>query len=510
LYKTPLPYLFSYPSTQTNLYNGDFNREDAIRPNNYPTKRFIDVCNIMPLGSYNFRITSCSYGGMQTVINEDATISSEVKEGETFDVDFEFDKVVRFVQSSSSNKSLGNVIYRLNGTSDGYSLFIANGANLMFTISQKSANDFDVYTRLPKLIRVLPYTADIDGITYFKTTTPNGEIKAEKNLDDAINTVTFYEFSGEFSILSLFFGDHDVVLPEGLEYREELRDNYDNEIWGRFLYNTSDESYVTSDSDDFAKVVYMKSLDDEVFKSVKAFSVLVDRVYINNTDNKLISKIRTIETSEFIDVRNILLKFDSGTADNPSSYVELRNLETEVEVEEEEPVTNDTTDEGSEGNNTPTNDDEPSEETEEGTGESKVYTQTVSFQMCIKLSGDPSTDITNQVFVDFSNMSFSFMFRKDNGSEDEYFVDCSDVRILNEETYKQDGKILLQLKMKWSQEMGIMNDETNRSGRWRCYMLAKTSSGFSYRIGEFLVQAPTQVLPTDTNTPQITIAYILN
>jgi hypothetical protein len=82
--------------------------------------------------------------------------------------------------------------------------------------------------------------------------------------------------------------------------------------------------------------------------------------------------------------------------------------------------------------------------------------------------------------------------------------------MVNEETYVQDGKILLQLTMKWSQEMGIMNDDTNRSGRWRCYMLAKTSSGFSYKIGDFLLQAPVQTLPTDPNTPQITIAYILN
>jgi len=514
---TPNPYVFSYPSTQTNLYNGDFNREDVIRPNNYPTKRFIDVCNILPLGTYNFRVTSCSYGGVQTTINEDATISAEVKEGETFDLDFEFDKPVRFMQPSSNNRTLGNVEYRLNGTSDGYSLFIANAANLIFTISQKSANDFDIYTRLPRLIRVLPYTEinrdgviiKVDGITYIKTTTPNGEIAAEKSLDDAMNNVTFYQFRGDASIISLLFGGHDVVLPEGFEYREELRDNYNNEIWGRFLYNTSDESYVTSDSDAFNKVTFMKSLDHNVFNSVKAFSVLVDRVYVSNADNMLINNIRTIEISEFIDVRNILLKFDSGTADNPLSYVELRNLETEVEVEteEEEPTTND---ESNEGNDTPITDDEPSEETEEGTGESKIYTQTVTFQMCIRLTGDPSTGLTNQAFVDFSNMSFSFMFRKDNDSEDEYYVDCSTVKMMNEETYVQDGKILLQLTMKWSQEMGIMNDDTNRSGRWRCYMLAKTSSGFSYKIGDFLLQAPVQTLPTDPNTPQITIAYILN
>ena len=513
LYKTPLPYVFSYPTFQTNLYNGDFNREDVIKPNNYPTKRFIDVCNILPLGSYNFRITSCSYGGMQTIINEDNTIYCETREGETFDLDFDFENPVRFTQPSSDNKNLGNIEYQSNGKVGEYTNFIASSANIMFNIAKKSANDFDIYTRLPKLIRVLPYTNDIDGITYFKTTTPNGEINAMKSLDSAINNVTFYSFKGEVTRrLAFFVIEGDVYLPEGVTYEDELTDNYDREIWGVFPYKESEESYIPSDANEFGNIMYIKSLDRDVFRSVKVFSVLVDRVYVSNSDNMLINKIRTIETSELIDARNVLLMFDSE-----NSYVELRNLETSVNVEQQE--------EGGGG-------DEPSGDDDEGDtegGTSKSYSQTVAFKLRINLDGDPSFNVSNQVFVNYSNMSFTFMFRK---GDDEYFVDCGDVKILNDEMVKKgeddtcgecaegaegcipkyecEGFMELLLKMKWPQEMGTMFDEEQGASRWGCYLLAKTSSGFSYKIGEFTVQASSQEFPTEVGNPINTNARIVN
>ena len=501
---TFLPYVFSYPISQTNLYNGDFNREDVIKPNNYPTKRFIDVCNILPLDSYNFRITSCSYGGMQTVITEDNTIYSETKEGETFDLDFDFENPVQFMQPSSDNKNLGNIEYKSNGKVGDYTKFIASSANIMFTVSKKSANDFDIYTRLPRLIRVLPYTNYIDGITYFKTTTPNREINAMKSLDSAINNVAFYNFQGEISRRILFFNiEGDVVVPEGVRYADELEDNYGREIWGDFLYKESDESYITSDSNEFGNVIYMKSLDATVFKSVKVFSVLIDRVYVSNADNMLINKIRTIETSELIDARDVLLKFDSE-----NSYVELRKLETEVKVEVEVLVVEAvdvTVDDDGNADATVSTSEAPAEG--EGSGTSKSYSQTVAFKLRINLNGDPSFNVSNQVFVDYSNMSFTFMFTK---GEDEYFVDCGDVKLINDTSYETDGYMELLLKMKWTQEMGTMYDEQQNVNRWGCYLLAKTSSGFSYKIGNFVISVSAQEMPTEVDTPIRTQAQIVN
>jgi len=500
---SPNPYIFRYPYEQVNSYNGDFNRENAIRANNYPTKRFIDVCNILPMNYYDFILTSCSYGNSQVTINEDGTITNEIRGDESINLDLGFDRVAEFQSPSSENKNLGNVEYVINGSSDGYHVFIANTANIAFTLSTKSADGFNIYTATPKLIRVLPYTqtskGDLDGITYIKSTSPNGEISTNKTFVDAISNVTFYSFGGNASFL--IFSNHsgDVIVPEGYQFRII---NVDNpiELFSQdaraYLYDTTENRLVTSDEPVFGNVVYTKSLNSDEFRSIKAFSVMTESHYKNASNENLIHKIKTYEFSEIIDTRNVLLKFTNiGLSGEVVSYVELRNLDTEVEIEEEieelvpeEIVT---------------------EETEEGSGTSKMYIQGLAFEMCIKTTGDPSFDVSNQVFASFSMMSFSFMFRRD-GQEDENFVSCNDVSVLSEldeQGYPLDGKLKLLFKMRWPQDMGTMCDDSNPSGRWKCYMLARTSSGFSYKFGEFTLQAQPQSMPT---TPGVEGRIITN
>ena len=504
---TPNPYIFEYPYEQVNYYNGDFNREDVIRPNNYPTKRFIDVCNIVPLSYYDFILTSCSYGGTQVSLNEDGTITSEVRGGDSIDLDLGFDRVADFQSPSSENKNLGNVEYVINGSSDGYYNFIANSANIVFTLSRKSADGFNIYTTTPTLIRVLPYTqtsnGDLDGITYIKTTSPNGEISTNKTFIDAINNVKFYKFGGNASFL--IFSDHsgDVILPEGYEFRIINIEN-PSQIFGEdaraYLYDTTEERLVTSDEPAFGNVVFTKSLSPDEFRSIKAFCVMSESHYINASSENLIHKIITYEFSEIIDTRNVLLKFtNKGLNDEVVSYVELRNLETEVEFEDESATIEDETTE-----EIITEDVE-----QQGVGASKMYIQGLAFEMCINTTGDPTFDMSNQVFASFSMMAFSFMFRRD-GQEDENFVSCNDVSILSEldeHGYPLDGKLKLLFKMRWPQDMGTMCDDSNPSGRWKCYMLARTRSGFSYKFGEFTLQAQPQSMPT---TPGVEGRVITN
>ena len=479
LRETPTPYVFAYVSGDTSNFNGDFNREDAVKPNNYPTKRYIDVCNILPLDTYNFRVTSCSYGGMQTVINEDNTIASITREGETFDLDFEFENPVQFMQPSSDNKNLGNIEYSRKDTKDGYSLFTVNGANIMFTISRKSANDFDVYTRLPRLIRVLPYKDNIDGITYFKTSTKNGEIKARKNnIFDALNDVTFYPFNGKLSMFRIFGIESDVVAPEGISYDDGLEDSYGREIDEdkKYPYNNNDEAFITSDSSEFGNIIFMRKFDSSTFSNVKVFSVVVERRYISNSDNRLLNNIVTVETSELVDARDVLLKFDPS-----NSFVELKKLNTSVTGSVDVPTIEDGEEEGTYETGTTST-------TVDSSGTTDSFSQTVAFKMKVVLSGDPTTGLTNQVFSDYSNIGFTFMFKK---GEEEYFIDCGDVKLENEEAYETQGYMELLFKMKWTQEMGLLKD-----GSWKCYMIAKTSSGFTYKVGEFNISVRGQVMPT--------------
>ena len=122
----------------------------------------------------------------------------------------------------------------------------------------------------------------------------------------------------------------------------------------------------------------------------------------------MVQGIKTIELSELIDCRDVLLKFVPTYLNTEGqtvlgSYVELRNLKAEVTVEGSE-------EEGGGGEETGAS----------GEGDAKSYLQTVAFMMHINTCGEPNT-LENQVFTDYDNMSFAFMFKL---GDDEYYVDC--------------------------------------------------------------------------------------
>jgi hypothetical protein len=482
---TAKPYIFKYPSTTANLYNGDFNREDAIKANNYPTRRYIDVCNIVSAARYNFLVSSCSYGSMQTVMNDDHTITAEAKETDSIEMNFNFENPVQFVEPSDDNKNFGNIVYTSYKVEGDFRRFTTDQANIMFKISKKSDSDFDIYTGMPSLIRVLPFTNNVDGITYFKTATDNGEINARKSINDAISNVSVYDWWGHLSNY-LFFGSlKDVVAPDNIDVDDDLIDNYGRHIPGRFFIN-SDDDYITSSSNEFSNITFVKTISGDDFKNVKVFSILVRRFYVSNEDNKLINSIKTIELSELIDCRDVLLRFAPTYVDGEgntvkASYVELRNLKAEVTMEG---------DEQSQGGD----DDDEGDEPTSGEGDAKNYVQTVAFMMHINTDGEPST-LENQVFIDYDNMSFTFMFKR---GDDEYYVDCGSITMI--ENTEGEGEeavtksIDLVFSMKCPQEMGTLCDDDGNSRKWICNMIAKTSSGFSYRI-DFKLDSGNQEFP---------------
>ena len=487
LVSTPLPYIFSYPSGNTSFYNGDFNRDDAIKANNYPTKRFIDVCNIVSSNRYNLGISSCSYGGTQIILNEDGTLSSEVREGDGIELEFEFEKPIQFVEPSSGNKNFGNVVYnRIGNTSNGYSVFKAEDAYIVFTITKKSSSDFDVYTALPSMIRVLPYMnvngKEVDGITYFKTTTENGEIVAKKSIDNAIENVSIYDWFGRLGV-GLFNTTSDIVAPDGIVADDELYIN-GKRLKERFLCYRKNWEYITSDHNDFANVRFLRKVS---LNNVKVFAIVVKRYYTDNGSTTLANTLRTIETSELIDCRNIWLKFAVGDTSNPLSYVELKNLQSDIDVETQSSSSEE--------------EDEPTSETTTQEGKTKLYSQTVAFEMKIDTQAAPSsTDACNQAFVDYNNMSFTFMFKH---NDDEYFVDCGNVSATENKQGDVTTSVMLLFSMKLPQEMGLLYDDTRGINKWDCALLAKTSSGFSYKV-DFKVSVSSQKLPQDQGARELT------
>lgn len=473
------PYIFKYPSTTANLYNGDFNREDAIKPNNYPTRRYIDVCNIVSAARYNFLVSSCSYGSMQTIMNEDHTITAEAVETDNIEMNFNFENPIQFVDPSDDNKNFGNIIYKSYRSESGdFRRFTTEQANIMFKISKKSDSDFDIYTGMPSLIRVLPFTNNIDGITYFKTATDNGEINARKSINDAINNVSVYNWRGNLSNFLFFSNWKDVVVPDNIDVDDGLIDKYGRHIPGTFFVN-GDGEYITSSSNEFSNISFIRTISGDDFKNVKVFSILVRRFYVSNEDNKLINSIKTIELSELIDCRDILLKFAPTYVDGEgntvnASYVELRNIRAEVTIEGDEQ--------------------EQEQEEESGEGDAKSFIQTVAFMMHINTDGEPST-LENQVFIDYDNMSFTFMFKR---GDDEYYVDCGSIVMIEHTEGEGEEAVTksidLVFSMKCPQEMGTLCDDDGNSRQWICNMIAKTSSGFSYRV-DFRLSTDTQQMP---------------
>lgn len=442
------PYVFSYPSGQTSYYNGDFNRDDAVMSNKYPTRRYIDVCNIMPMGSYSMTITPCSYGGMRSVINEDSTITAEAKEGEGIDVDLSFENPIRFTQYPSEKNDVGNVEYSLGENESGYTRFNASVANLYFTLNKTISDEFDVYTALPRVIKVLPYIDGVDGITYFKTATPTGEIKASKTVDEAINDVTLYKFDGGFYLYLFGIDLRDVILPDGISIEtNSLIGANDQKILDDFssFWEENSESFITTDNDNFDKIAFRTSIN---LDDVKVFSILVDKYCVDNSNSRLTKKVRTIETSELFDARDILMKFVSGTESAPLSYVEAKDMKLSGGTEEIQ------------------------------------YIQTTAFEIKVDAANGNPTSIANQAFASFDSMSFTLVF---DDYTTQYQVGC---QVSGES--ENDNSMIVRISGKWTPEMGTLLDSGKQ---WRCYLMAKTSSGFSYKIGPFMLSGNSKELP---------------
>ena len=179
-----VPRVFQYPKDNGSLYNGEFAKD------NFTTKRFIDIGNIPSSTDFSYGVTCCGYN-LDTELNSDGEILAKAVDGETTSIDLTFESPITFINPSSDNKDYGNVVYsHAKGSSkDGYRIFKASECSLMFKYNTKDSSDYDVYTKTPKVIKVLwdgmrgVIGDKQDGITYYKT------IENDITLDDAIEKI---------------------------------------------------------------------------------------------------------------------------------------------------------------------------------------------------------------------------------------------------------------------------------------------------------------------------------
>ena len=487
-------YVYQYPYDKTGWYNGDFNRVDATTITDakaYPTKRFIDIGNLPMIPSYSFNIQSCSYD-MKSTIEDDGTIKAITDSGENFDLGLEFNPPIVFETPSNASSSYANVTYKPDKAKSNSERIVFNSSSVSvrFRFNSYSHNDFDVYTRTPRLIRVLPYINGIDGIGYFKTANEESEFTDERNvkhygdgktLDDALSTITLH--NGVFTKKYIEFPS-GVKHSSGFTTTRGLKVQKHDEI----QFFKKNGTWLKSNDEDFTNLVFTKTnttLQCSDGKYASAFAILVDREFQYKNDDYLIKHVRVIETSEVIDCRKVelgIVPSGSGTGTTEDGEtIDYNNDGTYVTMllsssQKSDVLTDVTLTPGaSEG-------DDPSLTPTTGTVEdsTRLYSQTITF--CMYLDNNSSTDVgerNNSSLTNYEMLSYTFKFWNNNGVA--YEIVPSEVKRNNTE---------VRFVCKWSSDMGILADSQWSGNPVPCQLLIKTTSGFIYKLTNFAINLP--------------------
>lgn len=472
----PIPRIFHHSNDKDKeqLYNDEFSKD------NFTTKRLIDIGNIPSSTDFSYGVTCCGYN-LKTELNSDGEILAKAVEGETTSIDLTFEPPITFINPSSDNKDYGNVVYEKDDVvkKDGieYRRFKASECSLMFKYNTKDSSDYDVYTKTPKVIKVLwdgmgKVIGDIqDGITYYKT------IESGITLDGAISGITLAEFDkSTVSFWDKLNGESiSVILPEGTELSKE------NEYWskynkrnvkGYFFKDSESDEFLMSNDTRFGEITFSKTFE---LKDAKVFSILVDREYRYQANDNLTRHLRTIETSDLYDCRDLLMrpliKDDSG--ETLYSYTTLSDFgQTDVTVS------------GSSSGGSAS-----------ATASTKVLTQVISFEFRFSTSGK-ATNLECQAFADTSMMTYTFKF---SNRSDSYYLTPSNTTV----TQSDDGKYCyIRITVNWTQDMGTLFD--SKWSKCKCMVLAKTNSNFSYKMKEFYISHHDDNKATEVGKDKVT------
>ena len=536
-------YVYNYPYDKyENEYNCDFNRDD-VKEKKYPTKRFLDVCNLPQTTLYTYHTTSCSYA-IKSYITDDGEIMAKTKPGENVDIKFDWSNPITVIPPNDSSTEYANITYKPRTNYCGYYpfsdcvCFSASTGAIAFRMNPYTCTGFKVYTKAPRLIQVLPYVdeppsdgqRDIDGIGYLKTFNPANEFGGKKygdnigrTLDDAIADVTLDGGTFESLYTNYFSGRlKDIHVPEGVEKEDSYRTKMGVGVSGIFFKKNG--KLITSDDDDFTNIIFkkniinltngkLKDVDDKCNpdgKPAKArvFTILVDREYQYTTDDNLTRHVRTLQTSDLFDCRPLYMKVTlngksspESTEDEALTYVEMRKSASEGisaasadkgSISQGEPKIDEVTviDKDGEVIGTGKGDTEITQtnieqDVQVGENNTKIYMQTITFDMKFDTSSDTSIQCRqNEAFADYDMMSYLFRFTNMYGEQ--FDVVPSTVFMIKEGTTS-----ILRFILKWPVNMGIIADvqwtDTDQRGTIPVEVYARTTSNFIYKLQGFKI-----------------------
>ena len=526
-------YVYHYPyyyANNSQWYNGDFNRDDVVQNTStnsgrvrtttkvpYPTKRFIDIGNLPSVSLYTYETQCCSYA-MKSYITDDGRIMAETEGGETAEINLQWIRPVTIMPPNASSTDYANITYNPYPSYCGYEPFAdcvrfsAATASMAFKYNSYTCDDFEVYTKTPRIIQVLPYIngRDIDGIGFYKTCNPGTEFSGNYgdglSLSDAINFVTLDDGNFEndsvniWEIMTGGDGGRNIFLPENVERRDNgYVTKYGVPVNGSFFMKK--DEWLVSDDDDFTNIEFRKNLNSlynsDTNQKAVVFTILVEREYRYVDNDNLVRHINTVETTDLYDCRDLFMKITlkgrtaASTAEAELTYVEMREdsvsgisgaNSSSIDV-----VKGTTSVQTASGDtvNVPTTDVKV-EDTELGKDTTKIYMQTITFDMRFDTSSDtPIPDRQNESFADYSMMSYVFRFFNRNGEQ--FDVIPSEVFMFEESTNVN----VLRFTLRWPVNMGIVADPqwsgNNMGESIPVEVYARTSSNFIYRLANPLI-----------------------
>ena len=261
-------------------------------------------------------------------------------------------------------------------------------------------------------------------------------------------------------------------MGDGYKSKYDKRKNID----GTFFKDSESHEFLMSNDTRFGEITFSKTFK---LDGAKVFSILVDREYRYQANDNLTRHLRTIETSDLYDCRDLLIKplnkaknkDDSG--ETLYSYTTLSDFgQTDVTVSG-----------SSSGGSVST------------TASTKVLTQVISFEFRFSTSGK-ATNLECQAFADTSMMTYTFKF---SNRSDSYYLTPSNTTV----TQSDDGKYCyIRITVNWTQDMGTLFD--SKWNTCKCMVLAKTNSNFSYKMNEFSISHVGDKKATEVGKDEVT------
>lgn len=537
-------YVYHYPGlpsfvSNASTYNGDFNREDAVNgepiygKKAYPTKRYIDVGNLPSVSYYDYETYNCSYG-MQAEINDDGTIRCETDGGEKCEISLNWLPPITLIAPNGASSEYANVTYRPYSSPCGNQPFVncvkftAGTASMTFKYNTFTCDGFEVYTKSPKLVQVLPYLSchgeNIDGIGFYKTSNPSPSFGTPEfgqkygdgwRLDDAIKHITLV--NGTFERKTSFHWDTmtldvNIITPENVGLTRDYRTKYglDVDMVQTVMFEKEDEP-LKSDDDDFTNIIFNKNVvtlkGQETGDDVKVFTVLVDREYRYEDDDHLVKHLRTIETSDLFDCRDIFMKilveppttgYETDKVDSLGKYTDGTYVQKRKGAAN--PITgvtdvNSSTGQTHDGVNTgDTIDvvtDVNAETGQTGEDTTEIFIQTLTFDMYFDLRECvPIDKRQNETFTNFDMMSYVFRFY--NIYNEQYDVTPSEIRLLKKVSGEKVIAAIVRFVLKWPANMGIIADKIwtgeGMGHEIPTELYVKTPSNFVYKLTGFKIK----------------------